>query len=113
MKKGDSIIIAVNSGSKFASKDFIVNSPYFEKELTSYLAQKKLSLIGVDVPVIDNQEDLYSAVNLLFKSNENMLLLAPLNINFSKVNLGIYTLVTQPLNIKSVCASLCRPILIS
>tara|TARA_R110000803_G_scaffold181346_1_gene243730 strand:- start:1537 stop:2196 length:660 start_codon:yes stop_codon:yes gene_type:complete len=110
---GDALIICTGWGAReYFSESFIVDAPYFEEDLTNYLLQKKLSLLGVDTPVIDNQIKPYFAVNKLFNSNEDLLLLAPLAINPDEVKTGIYVLNALPLKISGVSASLCRPVLI-
>jgi arylformamidase len=110
---GDSLIICTGWGAReYSSEGFIVDAPYFEEDLTNYLLQRKLSLLGVDTPVIDNQVKPYFAVNKLFNTNEDLLLLAPLAINLNEVKTGVYMLNTLPLKISGVSASLCRPVLI-
>ncbi|MEZ8666110.1 cyclase family protein [Vibrio splendidus] len=113
VETGDRLIINCGWGSKYGqSEGFLENSPYFEESLTNFLACKQLSLLGVDIPVIDSQSSPYQAVNRFFLSNEKMLLLAPLAIDHLLVQSGRYTINCLPLKIEGVCASLCRPVLI-
>ncbi|MCA9496379.1 MAG: cyclase family protein [Nanoarchaeota archaeon] len=113
LSEGSSLIVAVGWGQNNSRlENFVKDSPYFERELTDWLASLNLHLLGVDVPVIDNQKNSYNAVNLLFEGNEKMLLLAPLSIDLDEVKSEIYTLSAMPLISEGVCASLCRAILI-
>lgn len=112
VETGDSLIICCGWGAdKEFSRDFIYNSPFFEKGLTQYLTQKRLNLLGVDIPAIDNRVEPYHAVDQLFLGNVDLLLLAPLSINLCEVASGKYFLNCLPLKISEVSASLCRPVL--
>lgn len=108
----DTIIICTGwSHLESETKKYITHAPYFEEQLTEYLAKKNLDLLGVDTPVIDCQQLPYSAVEKLFLNNENLLLLAPLSINLNQVQTGTYILNCPPLKVNGVSASLCRPFL--
>jgi hypothetical protein len=52
--------------------------------------------LGVDTPIIENQNQPYQPVIKLFEANENLLLLAPLLIDLKQVQTGIYTLSCLP-----------------
>jgi kynurenine formamidase len=113
IQKGDAIIICTGWAEvSNTNESFILDAPFFEKDLIDYLIKKKLNLLGVDTPVIDNQSQPYRAVEQLFKNNNNLLLLAPLYIQLGKVKSGYYFLNSLPLKVIGVSASLCRPVLI-
>ncbi|MEQ4788412.1 cyclase family protein [Morganella morganii] len=113
IEPGDSVIICCGWSANYIDlPSFISDSPYFEEELTSYLANMKLNLLGVDIPVIDKQAKPYNAVRKLFENNERLLLVAPLVINLEEIKSSRYILNCIPLKIEKVCASLCRPTLI-
>jgi len=108
---GDSVIVATGWGLKHRDPDYLPSSPFFDEELVNWLCEKKLHLLGVDIPVIDNTQAPYGAVQRLFESNPRMLLIAPLVIDPLQVHSGRYFLFGAPLKIESVSASLCRPLL--
>ncbi len=113
IKNGDAIIICTGWGySEHDKETFIIEAPFFSKELTEFLTKLKLNMLGVDTPVIDNQKCPYNAVKRLFVANEDLLLLAPLVINKEVITKSTYFLNTIPLNIPECSASLCRPVLI-
>lgn len=113
LDEGDAFILATGWGKHSTRPDYLTASPYFERDLTEYLASHGLGLLGVDVPVIDDQEQPYGAVTALFEACDSLLLLAPLVIDTDQIRAGTYVLSSPPLNIVGACASLCRPILIA
>lgn len=112
IRENDALIIATGWGNRVNNPDYIKASPYFDEELTCYLSSLNLGLFGTDLPVIDCQRTPYGAINRLFKSTPQLLVLAPLVVDTTTVASGRYTLVALPLKIEGVCASLCRPILL-
>lgn len=113
LDESSSLIIFCGWGkSNFGSTNFITKAPYFSKELTEHLANLKLRLLAVDTPVIDKQEAPYDAVKLLFEENNDLLLLAPLYIDETKLLGKKYILNCMPLKIENISATLCRPVLI-
>jgi len=106
------LIISVGWGENENSDNYIEDSPYFERKLTDFLMKfENLGLLGVDIPVIDYQKTPYNAVNLLFENDNDLLLLAPVNIP-KNMKTGFYTLICQPLKVENVSGSLCRPLLV-
>lgn len=112
LDKGDSLIVATGWGTRHRAPNYVPDCPFFEPELTKMLADLELHLLGVDVPVIDNQKQPYQAVNRLFEITPRLLLLAPLVVNLGSIRSGEYILSALPLNIEDTSASLCRPVLI-
>ncbi|GLX86661.1 hypothetical protein tloyanaT_29140 [Thalassotalea loyana] len=112
IKKGCSILI--NSGWTFESANhanYLSGAPYFENELTTYLASLELNILAVDTPIIDNQKKPYNAVAGLFDSSPSTLLLAPISLDKSvKFNRKVL-LTCFPLKIKNICASPCRAVI--
>lgn len=111
LAENDALIIATGWGQHCRASDFMKACPSFEPELTDFLADLQLDLLGVDTPVIDNQNEPYDAVKRLFNRNANLLLLAPLVINTAELKTGRYTLSALPLNVEGTSASLCRAVL--
>ncbi|MCA9138941.1 MAG: cyclase family protein [Planctomycetales bacterium] len=109
---GDTLIIATGWGRHHRSANFLDSCPFFSPQLTEWLSEKRLHLLGVDTPIIDNQRAPYAAIKMLFQANETTLVVAPLCIDINSVVSGSYELNCVPLNIESVSASLCRPILL-
>lgn len=112
IKKGDYLIIATGYGNNYTKPEYLKASPSFEPELTQWLIEKKIGLIGVDTPVIENMDNPYQPVNNMFLANEKMLLLAPLYIDTKTIHTGGYTLSCLPLPIKNISGCQCRAILI-
>lgn len=111
LKKSAYIIIATGYGKNYSKKDYLSASPYFEEELTDWLIEKEIGLIGTDTPIIENLKEPYTPVIKMFKANQNLLLLAPLLINPKVTTSGKYLLNCLPLPIKEVSGSLCRAVL--
>jgi len=112
ISSNDALIISCGwAESEYRKDGFIKDSPHFAQALTEYLCNYSLNLLGVDLPVIDNQNSPYSAVEMLFKKNEDLLLLAPLKIAVSEVSSGCYNLTALPMKINDVSASLTRAVL--
>lgn len=112
LSKGDALIIANGYGINHRKENYLSNSPSFSEELTEWLANLQLDLLGVDTPIIDNVENPYQPVVKLFEANADMLLLAPLRIDTTEIITGEYILSCFPLKIESTAVSLCRAILI-
>ena len=110
---GDAFIIANGYGINHANDTYLSESPYFEEELTEWLINSEIGLLGVDTPIIENLEAPYKPVIKLFEANPKLLLLAPLLIDSAIIKSGIYTLSCLPLNVEATSGMLCRPILIS
>ncbi|MDP2385492.1 MAG: cyclase family protein [Bacteroidota bacterium] len=110
---GDAFIIANGYGINHTNDTYLSESPYFEEELTNWLINSKIGLLGVDTPIIENTEEPYKPVIKLFEANPEMLLLAPLLIDAAIIKSGNYTLSCLPLNIEDTSGMLCRPVLIS
>jgi len=94
--RGSRLIIATGYGYNHSKEDYLKNAPSFEQSLTQTLINLNLSLLGVDTPIIENQNQPYQPVIKLFEANENLLLLAPLLIDLKQVETGIYTLSCLP-----------------
>lgn len=112
LEAGDALLICTNWGKRHGKPEYVIRCPFFEDSLTDYLASIKLSLLGVDVPVIDNTSQPYQAVVRLFEANCRLLFIAPLLLDDALIKTGHYTVCAFPLNIKGVCASLCSPVLL-
>jgi kynurenine formamidase len=109
---GDALIVATGWGEQHRVTDYLTQSPFFSPDLVDLLCEMNLSVLGVDIPAIDNPREPYRAVQKLFEANPMLLLLAPLVIDVGTVQSGEFYLSAAPLKIESVSASLCRALLI-
>ena len=108
----NALIVATGWGVNYKEKNFVSECPYFASSLTEHLISLRPSLIGFDVPVIDHPNEPYGAIAKLFEAIPGLLVIAPLVIDLENVPAGRHKLISFPLNIAGVCASLCRPILL-
>jgi arylformamidase len=111
IKNGDKVIIFSGYGINHQNEDYLKKSPWFSEDLTSFLTEKGLSLLGVDSPIIENLDKPYQPVNKLFEANNNMLLLAPLLMDKTKIESGEYILSCFPFPVKNISGCLCRALL--
>src|ERR1700741_2573795 len=112
LEKGDAVIIANGYGMNHRKDNYLSASPSFDPELTDWLCQLELSLLGVDTPIIENITDPSQPVVKLFTANPQLLLLAPLHIDTNKVAGREYLLSCMPLNVEGATGMLCSPFLI-
>ena len=104
------LILGTHWGCQHTEENYLTQAPWFQIELTQHLASLPLHILGVDTPVIDNQQHPYDPVRQLFKANQRLLLLAPLNLPRDLPS-GRYQLDCAPLKIIDVSAAPCRPVL--
>ena len=104
------LILGTHWGCQHTEEKYLARAPWFQAELTQHLARLPLHLLGVDTPIIDNQQHPYDPVRQLFAANQELLLLAPLNLP-GDLTSGTYQLDCPPLNIIDVSAAPCRPVL--
>jgi len=112
IEKGDAVIIANGYGKNHDCEDYLSDSPSFEPELTEWLIEQELGLLGVDTPIIENLTSPYQPVVKLFKANKKLLLLAPLNIDIKTIATSEYILSCFPLSVEKTTGMLCRAVLI-
>ncbi len=112
VNSGDALIVATGWGMHHRRDTFIEQCPFFCQALVDWLGDQSLGLLGVDTPVIDNACEPFQAVQRLFDSTPQLLLMAPLVIDCAQVRTGEYFLSAAPLNVEAVSASLCRPLLL-
>ena len=104
------LILGTDWGCRHTEENYLARAPWFQAELTRHLARLPLHILGVDTPIIDNQQHPYDPVRQLFAANQELLLLAPLNLP-GDLPSGTYQLDCPPLNIIDVSAAPCRPVL--
>lgn len=104
------VILASGWGSEHNHADYLPKAPWFEAQLTDHIAGLGLHILGVDTPIIDNQQQPYDAVKRLFETSPQCLLLAPLTLS-EQIPSGLYELDCLPLNIIGVSAAPCRAML--
>ena len=104
------LILGTDWGCQHTEENYLARAPWFQAELTRHLARLPLHILGVDTPIIDNPQHPYDPVRQLFAANQELLLLAPLNLP-GDLPSGTYQLDCPPLNIIDVSAAPCRPVL--
>ena len=111
VEANDALIVATGWGMNHRDPGYVCECPFFDSKLVDWLADQQLGLLGVDTPVIDNAREPFQAVQRLFEATPEMLLMAPLVIDPTRIPTGTYFLSAAPLNVESVSGSLCRPVL--
>lgn len=110
--RGAKLIIGTGYGENHRRSDYLLCAPSFEPLLTDRLIEMKLSLLGVDTPILDNQSSPYLPVTKLFEANNQLLLLAPLLLDKKEIKTGKYMLSCFPSFKSEVSSSLTRGILV-
>ena len=67
--EGDALILATGWGKRHKEKTYLSDCPFFSRELNKQLSGLKLGLLGVDIPIIDDQSQPYGAIRDLFLSS--------------------------------------------
>ena len=104
------LILATGWGEHHNEVHYLTQAPWFQAQLTDHLTTLRLHILGVDTPIIENQQQPYDPVRALFEANHQLLLLAPLKLPQDLPN-GRYQLDCVPLNITNVSAAPCRPVI--
>ncbi|MCX7918354.1 MAG: cyclase family protein [bacterium] len=108
IKPNSALLISTGWEDKWNNPDFVIGSPYFTPEAMQWVVDRKISLLGADIPCYDNQKNSVRVNSLLFKSGA--LILAPL-VNLKNIPKDSAKLYAFPLKIVGVCATPCRALL--
>ncbi|BBI36525.1 cyclase family protein [Cohnella abietis] len=110
IRPGDALLVATGWERYWDDPRFITECPFFLPEAMEWVVSQNFSLLGLDIPCVQDPRNDDGVLNRLFFA-EDRLLLAPL-ISLRGVGKGIFTLISLPLNIPGVCGTPCRAILI-
>ena len=56
------LILGTHWGCQHTEENYLARAPWFQAELTQHLARLPLHILGVDTPIIDNQQHPYDPV---------------------------------------------------
>jgi arylformamidase len=107
---GKALLVATGWDRMWGQPGFVERCPYFLAETMDWVAQSGATLLGLDVPCVQDPRHDDGALNRVFFA-EARLLLAPL-VNLRMAASGQQTLVALPLNIPGVCGTPVRAVLI-
>ncbi|MBN1427076.1 MAG: cyclase family protein [Anaerolineae bacterium] len=107
---GDAVLIATGWDRMWNQPGYVENCPHLHVEAVEWLISQGISLLGADIPNLDDPaQPRQSGVRRLFEAG--CLLLGPL-VNLRQAILNRYLLVALPLKVRGVCGTPCRAILI-
>ncbi|MEM2140636.1 cyclase family protein [Nitrososphaera sp.] len=103
IRRGDAVVLATGWEKHYSHKDYMTENPGLSKAAARYLARKKVSLVGIDGPSIDQGRDArFGAHNILLPAG----VLAVENLcNLQKIKKKKFTLVVAPLNLAGATGS--------
>lgn len=106
----NALLVATGWDSRWNQQQYVLECPFFTNDAMDWVIERQVSLLGVDIPCVqDPRHDDGSLVRRFFGTDR--LLLAPL-VNLRQAGNGPFTLVALPLRIPEVCGTPCRAILI-
>jgi len=108
--RGAALLVATGWDKMWGRSGFVERCPYFLSEAMDWVVKSGASILGVDVPCVQDPRRDDGELNRRFFAAER-LLLAPL-VNLRQAGSGRYTLVALPLNIPGVCGTPVRAVLI-
>lgn len=109
VRKGDALLVSTSWDSKWHEGNFISESPHFSREAMDWVLDRKVSILGGDIPCYDDPRKSEGLVKKLF--SRGILILAPL-INVRKIRKERVKLMALTPRIKGTCAFPCRAIAI-
>jgi arylformamidase len=108
LKSGDALLIATGWDQYWGHEDFVNGCPFFLPETMEWVVDKDVSLLGLDIPCVQDPRKDDNELNRLFFAKDR-LLLAPL-VGLRKAGKGPGTLIALPLHISGVCGTPCRAV---
>lgn len=116
IKEGDALLIHTGWDRMWNQPGFVENSPHFTTESIEWILEKKIAMLGADLPCYDDpqRESLTRELSLLeevFK--RKILILAPV-VNLGQVSQKRVQLIALPLRVKAkyLSAAPCRALVI-
>jgi len=109
LKSGDAVLISTGWDQMWKKPNYYSDTPFFTLDAIKWLIEKDAQIIGADFGSYDSPERPLEVVKLMMATNR--LLLAPL-MNVTKITDVRPLLIALPMNIKGICGSPCRAIII-
>lgn len=108
---GDALLIATGWDRQWNRPGFIEECPYFGPGTMEWIVSQKISLLGVDVPSIQDPRTMEGDLTeLAMFYSENRLLLAPL-VGLREAGEDAWFLAALPLRVPGTCSAPCRALL--
>jgi arylformamidase len=108
VKPNDALLISTGWEEHWNKPEYVTDSPYFSPEAMQWVVDRKVALLGADMPCFDHKNNPVRVNAILFKPGT--LLLAPL-VNLKSIPQERAKLYAFPLKIAGVCATPCRALL--
>ena len=111
INKGDALLIDTGWWKMWNKPGYVLSCPNYLKNALEWIIEKRISILGVDVPCIeaswseDNDSEKGSLLKEMFKNG--ILLIAPL-VNLGKVEVNSGIIYCFPLNVKNVSGTPAR-----
>lgn len=105
---GDALLIATGWDQHWGHEEFVNGCPFFLPETMEWVVEKDVSILGLDIPCVQDPRSDDNELNRLFFAKDR-LLLAPL-VGLRKAGKGPGTLIALPLPIAGVCGTPCRAV---
>lgn len=109
VRKGAALLISTSWDRMWYKENFVSGSPHFSREAMDWVLDRKVSILGGDIPCYDDPRESEGLVNTLLK--KGILILAPLT-NLRKIKKGRVKLIALAPRIIDTCAFPCRVIAI-
>jgi arylformamidase len=109
LKPGDALLVATGWDRRWKDNQFVTHCPYFLPEAMEWTIQRDVSILGLDIPCVQDPRSDDGHLNRLFFQKDR-LLLAPL-VHLREAGNESYTLIALPLLIPGVCGTPCRAVL--
>ncbi|WP_308639507.1 cyclase family protein [Paenibacillus silvisoli] len=109
LRPGDALLVSTGWDRNWDEERFVTECPYFEPEAMEWVVRQDVSLLGLDVPCVQDPRDDDGSLNRLFFQRDR-LLLAPLT-GLRAAGEAPARLIALPLLIPGVCGTPCRAIL--
>lgn len=107
VEEGEIILLKTANSAFIGQQPFNPNYCALSKDAATYLAEKKISLIGIDYLSIQKFEDSPETHEILL--NKNIVILE--SINLTNVQAGTYEILCLPIKLTGVEAAPCRVLL--
>tara|TARA_B100000315_G_C14384860_1_gene499177 strand:- start:99 stop:740 length:642 start_codon:yes stop_codon:yes gene_type:complete len=109
ISKGDALLISTGWERMWNEEDFVKKSPHFTEESMGWVIERKISILGLDIPSSEDPQNGDGLNKALFRSGA--LLLAPL-VNLAQISKNKVKLIALPLKVKEVCGCPCRALVL-
>lgn len=114
IKPKDALLVSTGWDRMWNKDGYVLDSPHFTSEAMGWILDKKISLLGGDMPCFDDLRECLKTKefpNLHKFYPSGALLLAPV-VNLRQITSPRVKLIALPPKVKGVCATPCRAIVI-